>query len=207
MWLGLAAVGCAGLAFYGVYMQQGARDSHAALGSLEQVPALAAPSEPVSPAAPSAIPSAVPRTPEASANAASTSTQSITAGTPRPVGKERNPDPGSELGRAQALVAEGTTLQSQGRLGLAESAYQKALSLVPEYPSAMAALVRVHLARRDGAEALRWATRLVAKQPKDASFQLLLGDALALRGDLQGARDAWTDAAEHGNAMARQRLQ
>jgi Flp pilus assembly protein TadD len=71
----------------------------------------------------------------------------------------------------------------------------------------MAGLVRVHLARKDGAEALRWATRLTAKQPKDGVSQLLLGDALALRGDEDGAREAWTRAAERGNATAKQRLE
>jgi cytochrome c-type biogenesis protein CcmH/NrfG len=94
----------------------------------------------------------------------------------------------------------------QGRLGLAESSYQKALKIVPDYPSAMAALVRVHLARRDGAEAVRWANRLVAKQPTNNVNQLLLGDALNLTGNREAARDAWTEAAESGNSTARQRL-
>jgi Flp pilus assembly protein TadD len=131
--------------------------------------------------------------------------------TPRPLtarsaAPSREPQADSDAGRAQALVDEGTALFKQGRLGLAESSYQKALSLVPELPTATAALVRVHLARRDGAEAVRWANRLIAKQPKSGESQLLLGDALALRGDSDAARAAWTTAARRGNAAARQRL-
>jgi Tfp pilus assembly protein PilF len=93
----------------------------------------------------------------------------------------------------------------QGRYGLAEGMYLKALQEVPEYPPAMADLVRVHLARRDGMEAMRWAERLVAKQ-NNALHQLLLGDAQALRGNIGAAQAAWSKAANGGNATARQRL-
>jgi tetratricopeptide (TPR) repeat protein len=113
--------------------------------------------------------------------------------------------PAAEPGSPQALVDEGMKLAQQGRLGLAESSYQKALQLSPEFPTAIAGLVRVHLTRRDGAEAVRWAKRLVAKQPNGAN-QLLLGDAQALYGDEDAARAAWTLAADSGNNIARQRL-
>jgi Tfp pilus assembly protein PilF len=92
-----------------------------------------------------------------------------------------------------------------GRYGLAESMYMKALQEVPEYPAAMAELVRVHLARRDGMEAMRWAERLVAKQ-NNPFHQLLLGDAQALRGNSGAAQEAWAKAARGGNATARKRL-
>jgi Flp pilus assembly protein TadD len=112
----------------------------------------------------------------------------------------------SEPGSPQQLVDEGIALFKSGRLGLAEASYLKALKLQPGYPRAMAALVRVHIQRRDGAEAVRWAKQLVDKQPDNGVSQLLLGDALQLRGDLGGAQEAWTEAARLGNATARERL-
>jgi Flp pilus assembly protein TadD len=103
-------------------------------------------------------------------------------------------------------VDEGLVLFKSGRLGLAEASYLKALKLQPGYPRAMAALVRVHIQRRDGAEAVRWAKQLAQIQPDSGVNQLLLGDALQLRGDLGGAQEAWTEAARLGNATARERL-
>ncbi len=111
-----------------------------------------------------------------------------------------------QLARAQALVDEGVALAKKDRLGLAEAAYLKSLKVWPSYPRAMAALVRMHLQRRDGAEAERWAKQLVALQPKNGANQLLLGDAHALRGDAKSARAAWSLAARSGNAVARERL-
>jgi hypothetical protein len=63
----------------------------------------------------------------------------------------------------------------------------------------------VHIARRDGKEAVRWAELLVSKQ-NNALNQLLLGDAQQLRGNGSAAQAAWTKAANSGNATARQRL-
>jgi hypothetical protein len=121
-----------------------------------------------------------------------------------PADKELAPNP--ELVRAQRLVDAGMSLTKQGRLGLAEASYLKALHLLPNYPRALAGLVRVHIARKDGAEAVRWAKRLVARKPNRALPQLLLGDAQALRGDAKAARAAWKNAARYGSAPARLRL-
>lgn len=108
--------------------------------------------------------------------------------------------------QAEQLVDEGALLFEDGRLGLAEASYLKALKIQPSYPRAMSGLVRVHIERKDGVEALRWATMLVAKQPKNGQNQLLLGDAQALRGDMAAAKEAWTRATRLGNPAARQRL-
>jgi hypothetical protein len=67
-------------------------------------------------------------------------------------------------------------------------------------------VVRVHLDRRDGVEAVRWAKRLVRMQPNRSNNQLLLGDAYKLRGDLKNARKAWERSATYGNRTARRRL-
>jgi len=128
------------------------------------------------------------------------------AGVGRRTEPAREPAPTSALGRAQALVDEGIALSRERRFGLAEGLYLKALQASPEYPNAMAELVRVHLARRDGVEAIRWANRLIAAQPNNGVHQLLLGDAQKLRGDEEAAREAWTKAAHSGNAAARKRL-
>jgi tetratricopeptide (TPR) repeat protein len=110
------------------------------------------------------------------------------------------------MNRAELLVDEGALLFEDGRLGLAEASYLKALNVMPSYPRAMAGLVRVHIERKDGAEAVRWAKQLVVKQPKNGQHQLLLGDAQALRGDSAAAREAWNQAVRYGNYTARQRL-
>jgi hypothetical protein len=114
---------------------------------------------------------------------------------------------GGKLARAQALIDEGTVLLNQGELGLAQGLLQQALEAIPEHPKAMALLARVHLARRDGAEAMRWAHRLLAKYPRNDAFQVLLGDAQALSGDIRAARTTWTEAARNGSSAARRRLQ
>jgi hypothetical protein len=107
---------------------------------------------------------------------------------------------------ANLHVTTGHRLMRQRRLGMAEAAYLKALQAFPAYPRAMAGLVRVHLERRDGVEALRWARRLVARQPRRSNNQLLLGDAYALMGARGAARDAWRQSMLYGSAVARKRL-
>lgn len=204
----LAALGGSAYLLRDLYTDSGKPlDSRGAAGALEQVriapPPTTSPTAnppeaernvaaPVSPSDPAlAKPSAQPDRPSAG----------------RSTGHSREPEPDTDQGRAQALVKEGAELARRGRIGLAEGLYLKALQVVPNYPNAMAELVRVHLARRDGAEAVRWAERLIAAQPENAVHQLLLGDAHALRGDQDSARAAWNKAAKAGNALARKRLE
>ena len=111
------------------------------------------------------------------------------------------------LTQAQALVEEGLQLFKDGRLGLAEAAYLKALKLGPNNPRAMAGLVRVHIKRGDGVEAVRWAVALCAAQPNRGQNHTLLGDAWALRDNEPAARSAWNLAARLGDPIARKRLQ
>jgi tetratricopeptide (TPR) repeat protein len=111
-----------------------------------------------------------------------------------------------KIAAANHNVGQGHRLLARGRLEPAKAAYLKALAVLPDYPRALAGLVRVHLRRRDGAEAVRWAQRLVKEQPNRGNNQLLLGDALALRGDQTRARAAWRRATAYGNAAARKRL-
>jgi hypothetical protein len=111
------------------------------------------------------------------------------------------------LTQAQALVEDGLKLFKDGRLGLAEAAYLKALKLEPRNPRAMAGLVRVHIQRGDGVEAVRWAVTLCATQPNRGQNHTLLGDAWALRDNEPAAQSAWRLGARLGDAVARKRLQ
>jgi Flp pilus assembly protein TadD len=64
----------------------------------------------------------------------------------------------------------------------------------PRNARAMAGLVRLHMARRDGRAAAQWARRLAAARPTQSSNHVLLGDALLLAGDRAAARAAWERA-------------
>ena len=208
VWLlgAVAAIGCSALWLYQSYDRMAATaPGNAATGALVQTPALNP--LPVEHAAPPAItpqPSAANPTPETVEPAPANSPERR-AGTPRRTGEAPEADPTTAAGRARGLVDSGSAMLRQGRYGLAEGMYMKALQEVPEYPPAMAELVRVHLARKDGKEAVRWAELLVAKQ-STAVHQLLLGDAQALRGNATAAEAAWSKAAKAGNATAKQRL-
>ena len=108
---------------------------------------------------------------------------------------------------ARRYVAVGHRLLKRKKLGPARAElYIKALRTFPDYPRALAGVARVHLQRREGSDAVRWAKRLVAVQSQRGNNQLLLGDAWALRGDDTAARAAWRRAAKYGNATARSRL-
>jgi hypothetical protein len=114
--------------------------------------------------------------------------------------------PNPAVVRAERLADEGLGWIKEGRFGLAEASYLRSLRAFPSYPRALAGLVRVHIARQDGAEAVRWAKRLTKRQSSRAQNHLLLGDAQALRGDTKAARKAWTRAARLGSLTARSRL-
>jgi hypothetical protein len=108
--------------------------------------------------------------------------------------------------RANQLVNVGHRLRKEGRWGMAEASYLKALKEMPTYARAISGLVQVHLGRRDGAEAVRWAKKLVALQSKPGVHHRLLGDAYALAGDKTGARKAWQQGSRQGDRVARERL-
>jgi tetratricopeptide (TPR) repeat protein len=206
------AVGCAVLLFQ---LRSGevhdGLGSRAAAGALQYVPNAAEPA-----AQPGGLEQVASPTPVVSPTEPDTTTPSQrtqvapsadrSSGVARSGGSAREPGSKSDATPAQQLVDSGTALMRQGRLGLAEGMFLKALQTAPENANAMAELVRVHLARRDGVEALRWANRLVGVQPSSGANQLLLGDALKLRGDADGAQAAWSRAARAGNATARERL-
>jgi tetratricopeptide (TPR) repeat protein len=210
MFYTVAAVGC-GLVLF--QLLHGASSNHlggnAPLGSLQHAALVPTPRTGTDvagtlPANRSTATEARPSSP--AKHPAATALSNRTPSTARPGEHEREQVGDTDQSRAQLLVEEGMALFKDGRLGLAEASYLKALKNVPGYPRAMAALVRVHIQRRDGAEAVRWAEQLVAKHSNDPVSLLLLGDAQQLRGDITAAQDAWTEAARNGSAAARQRL-
>jgi hypothetical protein len=205
IWLigAVAAIGCSALFLYRNYDSAAVKaPGNPAAGALVETPVLQEPvavaPAPIAAPQPSAAPSTEPTGPAASTTPRTASTRRAGESAPAP-------DLTTAAGRARALVDSGSAMVKQGRLGLAESMYMKAMQEVPEYPPAMTELVRVHLARRDGKEAVRWAELLVAKQSSGVNL-LLLGDAQALRGSRVAAEATWTKAAAAGNATAKQRL-
>lgn len=208
LWLvgAVAVISCSAFWLYRTYDSAAATaPGNAAAAALVETPALTAPQEasakqPVQPVP--VVPQ--PNLPPGATEPTTTSADSRATG-PRRAGAPREADLTTAAGRAKALVDSGAAMLREGRHGLAEGMYMKALQEVPEFPPALADLVRVHLARRDGKEAVRWAERLIAKQDSP-QHQLLLGDAQALRGNSGAAQDAWTKAANGGNKSARQRL-
>ncbi len=107
---------------------------------------------------------------------------------------------------ASQLVARGHKLRRQGRLGMAEAHYLRALERHQRYPRALVGLVKVHLQRKDAREAVRWGKKLVRRKPGPSFNHLLLGDAYALDHNLTSARKHWRIASRRGNRVARQRL-
>ena len=103
-------------------------------------------------------------------------------------------------------MQEARVHQRQGRLASAEASYLKALQAWSSYPLPRAGLVRIHLKRGEGVEALRWAKRLIRLQPRRGNNQLLLGDAHAMTGAMSRARKAWSKAQRYGNKIAARRL-
>lgn len=124
--------------------------------------------------------------------------------------EENEPIPQNRARRiaiARSLVERGQRMRRHKRLGMAESYYLRALRHFDHYPRAVSGLVKVHLARGDAREALRWAKRLVAMKPNRRSHRYLLGEAYAMNGNMRKARRHWLRAARWGLKVAAKRLE
>jgi hypothetical protein len=129
---------------------------------------------------------------------------------PPPLGGDlpgTGPPVGSKLERARMLVNHAAHDRNTGRVEAALARYHEALELAPRYPLAVAGVVRTYLKLKDGPNALVWSKRLMDMQPDRANNQLLHGDALALNGDLDAARSAWTRSKLMGGLTAVKRLE
>jgi len=99
------------------------------------------------------------------------------------------PSPGVYPGAAYDQVRAARKELARGDMDGAQSAYCKAMRFDPKNPDAHAGLARVLISRRDGKAAVQWAREAVKLNPEESSAQVLLGDALALSGDMVKAAD------------------
>jgi tetratricopeptide (TPR) repeat protein len=72
----------------------------------------------------------------------------------------------------------------RGDLDAAEGAYCMAMGYDPKNAEAVGGLARVLIIRRDAEASIHWAREAVKFDPDDRARQILLGDALALSGDM-----------------------
>ncbi|MGB5684000.1 MAG: tetratricopeptide repeat protein, partial [Polyangiales bacterium] len=80
----------------------------------------------------------------------------------------------------------------------AVAAYRRAIALDPQGADALAELARLMLARQHTREATELAERATAIDPSNALAWVTLGAARQMRGDRQGARQAYQNCAKLG---------
>jgi cytochrome c-type biogenesis protein CcmH/NrfG len=76
----------------------------------------------------------------------------------------------------------------------AERFFRRAIVLEPDSLEASRGLAAVLNQLGDGAAAVRWAQRALAREPRDPDSHVVLGDALLLLGDKAGAEHEWREA-------------
>ncbi len=81
------------------------------------------------------------------------------------------------------------------------AAYRRAIALDPEGADALAELGRLMLARQHTREAAELAERATALDPSNALAWVTLGAARQMRGDRQGARQAYQNCAKLGRGQ------
>ena len=111
-----------------------------------------------------------------------------------------------QLAEATQLVDRGLFFMRNGKHGKAAALFERAAERAPFYPRALASAARAHLQSGDVGAAVLWAERLTNAQPRVASYQLLLGDALMRAGRRSEATSAWQRAAGAGSSEAEARL-
>jgi CheY-like chemotaxis protein len=118
-------------------------------------------------------------------------------------GLPRDPAKASDV-----LVHRALPLIRKGKLGQAQATLDRAWELDPRNPQAMAGYARLHIAAKNGDEAVKWARKAVRKRAKRASYHVLYGDALTLQGKTNEARTAYRKAlsVDPKNRTARSRL-
>ncbi|HYQ15553.1 MAG TPA: tetratricopeptide repeat protein, partial [Polyangiaceae bacterium] len=76
----------------------------------------------------------------------------------------------------------------------AERFFRRAIVLDPDSMQASRGLAAALNQLGDGAAAVRWAQRALAREPRDPDSHVVLGDALQLEGDKVGAEREWREA-------------
>jgi len=136
--------------------------------------------------APKPAPSASPEPPalgadEADALASAPSCEKLVGNMP--------PMPAVYPGAAYDEVRKARKELARGDMDGAEGAYCKAIRFDPKNVDAHVGLARVLMQRRDAKAAVQWAREAVKLSPDESNYQILLGDALGLSGDMNKARD------------------
>lgn len=85
------------------------------------------------------------------------------------------------------LLSAGLEHQRQGRLDLAEAAYQRVLQQFPDQPDAVHLLGTIALTRGDAPEARSWIEKAVAARPDHPVFRANLAEACRLAMDWENA--------------------
>lgn len=109
---------------------------------------------------------------------------------------------------SDVLVHRALPMIRKSELLRAEATLDRAWELDPQNPQAMAGYARLFLAKEEAERAVKWATRAASRRPKRSAYHVLLGDALQMNGDIEGARRAWRKAlsVDRRNRTARARL-
>jgi tetratricopeptide (TPR) repeat protein len=90
----------------------------------------------------------------------------------------------------------------------AERFFRRAIVLDPDSMLASRGLAATLVQLGDGAAAVRWAQRALAREPRDPDSHVVLGDALSLQGDKAAAEQEWREAnrLDPTNRAAQQRI-
>jgi tetratricopeptide (TPR) repeat protein len=103
-----------------------------------------------------------------------------------------------ETGAVDTYEAQLALARRLKRGSRAVAAYRRAIALNPQGSPALAELARLMLARSHAREAAELAERATAIEPSNALAWVALGAARQMRGDQQGARQAYQNCAKLG---------
>lgn len=114
-------------------------------------------------------------------------------------------DPREPEALAWVLVQDATMLWHEGDHDAADRGFARALSVLGEYPPALAGRARVALARGAWGRAVELLER-ARRRSSDAEIAWLLGDARASAGDAAGAAQAYAEVVALGRQADRRTL-
>jgi len=165
----------------------------------ESAPATTPAAVPESASAPAPAPAPAPVT----APVKATATAAAPAPAPAPVSAptEDSNRVYPETGALDTYDAQLVLARRLKRGSRAVAAYQRAIVLNPEGADALAELARLMLARQHTREATELAERATAIDPSNALAWVTLGAARQMRGDRQGARQAYQNCAKLGKGQ------
>lgn len=164
----------------------------------DAVPAPVAAPVPAPVTAPVAVPAPAP------AGDSATSEPGVPAPDTDPPSAAPSPNPNALYPPTGAVDTYEAQLELARRLkrgSRAVAAYRRAIELNPEGSPALAELARLMLARSHSREASELAERATAIDPSNALAWVTLGAARQMRGDRQGARQAYQNCAKLGKGQ------